>query len=67
MSTFDEDETLDLHDEPRAQDEEVTILKKVYEQLKEDSDLLEALRQSGVDNWDGWSDALSLVEEWKKS
>lgn len=42
----------------------ILISKKEYDQLKEDSNLLEALRQSGVDNWDGWSDALNLVRSW---
>lgn len=31
--------------------------------LEADSRLLQALRESGVDNWDGWADANRLAEE----
>ena len=33
---------------------------------KDDLDLLEALRQVGVDNWEGWGDALELRDSWKE-
>jgi hypothetical protein len=35
--------------------ETVTIPKKVYERLKEDSRVLAALEAAGVDNWEGYS------------
>jgi hypothetical protein len=42
----------------------VTITKKQYEGLLDDSDFLEALRQAGVDNWDGWDHAVEIQKEW---
>lgn len=34
--------------------ENVTISKKLYDRLLKDSELLDALRSAGVDNWDGY-------------
>lgn len=34
-----------------------------YEQLVHDSNVLTALENYGVDNWEGWSDALRSLEE----
>lgn len=45
----------------------ITHLEGQIEQLKEENLFLEALIQSGVDNWEGYGDALDLVEEWKES
>ena len=45
-------------------EETVTITLKEYESLKEDSDFLAALQSAGVDNWDGYSYALELQQEW---
>ncbi len=39
-------------------DDTVTISKQQYEQLIEDSDILQCLRNAGVDNWDGWDFAM---------
>jgi hypothetical protein len=41
--------------------EVVTITKKEYEELVKDSEFLNALRAQGVDNWDGYGDALSSI------
>jgi len=41
----------------------VTITKKEYESLLEDSNWLNALENAGVDNWDGYSFAQELLEE----
>jgi hypothetical protein len=41
-------------------EEFVTITKKEYEELVEDSKLLRCLRACGVDNWEGFSEALQL-------
>jgi len=38
--------------------ETVTISKKEYEQLCEDALMLSCLRAAGVDNWEGWGDAM---------
>jgi len=38
--------------------ETVTISKKEYEELLDDSRLLNCLRNAGVDNWDGWDFAI---------
>ena len=40
---------------------EVTISREEYEQLQDDSALLRALMSAGVDNWEGWDQALELV------
>ena len=40
----------------------VTITKKEYDQLIEDKNLLNALEGAGVDNWDGYSDAMEVLE-----
>lgn len=40
---------------------EITIDE--YENLKEDSVFLDALRAAGVDNWDGYDYAIDLYEE----
>jgi hypothetical protein len=37
----------------------VTISKEEYESLLKDSETLNALRNHGVDNWDGYEDAIS--------
>lgn len=44
-------------------DEMVTISKKEYEQLKEDSNFLNALRAAGVDNWEGYSEACGSEDD----
>lgn len=44
-------------------DETVTISKKEYESLKEDSDVLNALRAAGVDNWEWYDDALESLQQ----
>ena len=38
----------------------VTIPKKEYDSLKEDSKWLSALEDAGVDNWSGWDFAREL-------
>lgn len=41
----------------------ITISKKIFDKLSSDSDILEALRSYGVDNWEGYGDALASLEE----
>lgn len=41
----------------------VTISKKEYESLKEDSDWLQCLQSAGVDNWSGYDYARELQRE----
>ena len=43
--------------------ETVTVLKKVYDKLVEDQEVLDALKMFGVDNWSGYSDAMASMEE----
>lgn len=38
--------------------EQVTISRKEYESLKEDSDTLAKLHAGGVDNWEWYSESL---------
>ena len=35
---------------------------KKVELLEDDSKVLRALRQAGVDNWEGWGDAMDSLE-----
>lgn len=45
-------------------DETITITKKEYEELKEAADILRKLRIYGVDNWEGYCDAINDSEGW---
>lgn len=40
----------------------VTISRDEYDSLKRDSRMLEALRSAGVDNWEGYDDALAMLD-----
>lgn len=40
----------------------VTITEEEHEKLLEDAKLLECLRRAGVDNWEGWDDAIDFFE-----
>lgn len=42
--------------------ETVTIKKSTYEKLVADSEFLSALHACGVDNWEGYSDAVEINE-----
>ena len=41
----------------------ITISQEEYDQLLEDSNLLDCLRNCGVDNWGGWDDAMEMMNE----
>jgi hypothetical protein len=41
--------------------ETVTISKKEYDKLKENTDFLECLEACGVDNWNGYSHAQDMM------
>jgi hypothetical protein len=43
----------------------VTISYDEYQNLKDDSDMIMALRDAGVDNWDGYAYAKDLYYERK--
>lgn len=43
--------------------ETVTIPKAEYEKLLEDQFWLECLESAGVDNWDGYDEAIQLFKE----
>ena len=45
-----------------SQEETITISVKEYNKLKKDARLLECLYNAGVDNWDGWDDAITEFE-----
>src|SRR5688572_1804313 len=38
------------------------VHRSVFEQLKKDSEFLNALRAAGVDNWEGYSEAQRMLE-----
>ena len=42
----------------------ITITEKKYDELLEDSQFLSALEAAGVDNWDGYSIAADIKNEW---
>lgn len=44
-------------------EEMITITKKEYDRLKEDSEWLGCLEQAGVDNWDGIDNAMEIKRE----
>lgn len=44
-------------------EETITISKKEYESLLEDSKKLQALEGAGVDNWQGYDYAMELLRE----
>lgn len=39
------------------------ISQVTYDRLVRDSEILNALREYGVDNWEGYSDAMRSLEE----
>lgn len=44
-------------------EETITITKKEHERLLKSDALLSCLEELGVDNWDGYSEAWSLMKE----
>jgi len=52
-----------LKGDEKMSNETVTILKSEYDQLVEDSELLNCLTACGVDNWDGWDSAIDMMNE----
>ena len=44
-------------------EETVTISKKEYESLLEDSEKLSALEAAGVDNWEGYDNAMEMMKD----
>ena len=44
-------------------DETVVISRKLYVELMHDQNMLRALENAGVDNWEGYDEALSMYEE----
>lgn len=44
----------------------VTITKKEYDELKDNSLWIQALEETGYDNWEWYGDALALYKKWKK-
>jgi len=49
--------------EIKMETEMITITKKRYEQLFEAEKELRALHCAGVDNWEGYDDAMESLEE----
>lgn len=43
--------------------EMITITRQNLEQLMDDSRFLEALKRAGVDNWEGYSEAVEIYRE----
>ena len=44
-------------------EELIEITKKEYEQLLRDQRLLDCLEGAGVDNWDGYEDAMEMFND----
>jgi len=47
----------------KHKDGSITISGEAYEELQNDQKLLDALRAAGVDNWDGWDEAIDIFNE----
>lgn len=62
------DETQDLLNELNQEESEetITIKKSDYDELVENSKKLEALEDCGVDNWEGYDEALEYLEDMEK-
>jgi len=43
--------------------EHITITMEEYEELIEDQEFLHCLRAAGVDNWDGYDEAIKMFQE----
>lgn len=48
--------------QPTTASATVTITRKEYDELCRDSVKLECLVAAGVDNWDGWDDAMDIFQ-----
>lgn len=46
--------------------ETMTILMSEYVAMKKDAARFQALDTMGVDNWDGYQEAMDLVELWER-
>ena len=44
----------------------VSITEDEYKELKRESMLLHFLKWGGVDNWEGWDDAIERLNEWEE-
>lgn len=44
------------------EEETITITKKEYDSLVEDSEFLNALQEAGVDNWEGYHIAQEIID-----
>ena len=44
-------------------EETITISKKEYAKLLKDQWLLECLKDAGVDNWEGYDEAVRMAKE----
>jgi len=42
---------------------QITIPFALYNELSDDSEFLSYLRAAGVDNWEGYDEALKMVEQ----
>ena len=47
-------------------EETITIPKRIYYELLNDSEWLRALEDAGVDNWEGCDFAQEIFAEWNK-
>lgn len=43
----------------------ITIPISVWNEMIEDANMLDALRAAGVDNWQGWDEAMEILEGFK--
>ena len=43
--------------------DKIVVWKRTYKQLVEDSRFLQCLEEAGVDNWDGYADAMDRMGE----
>lgn len=57
---------MELLEQTDASELECMEIQAYIEQLEYDSLFLEALEQEGVDDWEGYSDAYNLFEQWQE-
>ena len=47
-----------------SDNDKVLVDRKYLERLEETQTWMDALEAAGVDNWDGYDEALLILEEW---
>ena len=65
MEAIGEDDTILVKDELGEHPDREYVPKSMYDEARKDQLTLYALQQAGVDNWDGYGDAMDILDEWE--